>query len=394
MNRIIVLALLTLCITGCRIDFSVDGEGRVTRQSGNFDCDDTGGPDCTQTYSLGATEIFTAEPAAGFTFEKWTGCTYLDLFRCSVTFNDTAATAYAIPMKATFAEINPPVQTATYTHNALGQRITKTIGSTTTIFQYDLSGNLIAELDETGQPLREHIHVNNEPIAQLTINPANQAVSVAYVHPDHLGTPTLLTNAQDQVVVDIEATPFGETYVDYTAVDYGRRFPGQYKDEETGLHYNYFRDYDPSLGRYIQADPIGILRDYSDPQLQVAISMGALEITGSAGELLNHNYGYVGQNPLFWIDPYGLAGRKGERGYTGKASGTKNPYKHMKPHPTKPDKVIVKDPQTGKKVVKPKPPGFNPKLPLLVLPYDPTEILKTPDQRLLDEMFKDVPPDC
>lgn len=36
------------------------------------------------------------------------------------------------------------------------------------------------------------------------------------------------------------------------------RFPGQYADEETGLHYNYFRDYDPSTGRYVESDPIGM----------------------------------------------------------------------------------------------------------------------------------------
>ena len=101
------------------------------------------------------------------------------------------------------------------------------------------------------------------------------------MHADHLGTPTLLTNQLGQVVVDIEAMPFGETYIDYAEVTHNRRFPGQYKDEETGLHYNYFRDYDPSLGRYIQSDPIGL-----------------------AGGL--NTYAYVGGNPMMYTDPTGL----------------------------------------------------------------------------------------
>ncbi len=64
---------------------------------------------------------------------------------------------------------------------------------------------------------------------------------------------------------------------------YNLRFPGQYYDGGTGLHYNYFRYYDPSTGRYVTSDPIGL--------------EGGL-----------NTYGYAYQNPIRWIDPLGLYG--------------------------------------------------------------------------------------
>jgi RHS repeat-associated protein len=42
------------------------------------------------------------------------------------------------------------------------------------------------------------------------------------------------------------------------AFAYDLRFPGQFFDQATKLHYNYFRDYDPRTGRYIESDPIGL----------------------------------------------------------------------------------------------------------------------------------------
>jgi len=66
-------------------------------------------------------------------------------------------------------------------------------------------------------------------------------------------------------------------------------FPGQYFDSETGLHYNYFRYYDPGTGRYLTADAVGIVPD------QTTVPFN-----------LNHLFVYAGNNPINYVDQYGL----------------------------------------------------------------------------------------
>lgn len=109
---------------------------------------------------------------------------------------------------------------------------------------------------------------------------AQAATEMFFIHNDHLGTPQVVTDQNQTVVWEGRQKPFGETEATTNSLDSDARFPGQYLDEESGLYYNYFRDYDPTIGRYIQSDPIGL--------------RGGI-----------NTYAYVGGNPLIYSDPYG-----------------------------------------------------------------------------------------
>lgn len=101
------------------------------------------------------------------------------------------------------------------------------------------------------------------------------------MHADHLGAPQKLTDETGAVVWDATFRPYGEEDAITGAADTNQRFPGQYFDIESALHYNYQRHYDPATGRYLQSDRIGL-----------------------AGGL--NTYAYVGGNPIKYIDLSGL----------------------------------------------------------------------------------------
>ncbi len=98
------------------------------------------------------------------------------------------------------------------------------------------------------------------------------------MHADHLGTPKAATDATQGIAWAADYLPYGEAQVTAEAVTLNVRFPGQYFDGETALHYNYFRDYNAALGRYVQDDPIGL-----------------------AGGI--NTYAYVMNNPIRHSDP-------------------------------------------------------------------------------------------
>lgn len=132
---------------------------------------------------------------------------------------------------------------------------------------------------------------------------ATSAIEVHYIHTDHLNTPRVIVNSSNTTIWRWDSVhafganiPFEDPDNNGQLFEYNPRFPGQYFDKETNLHYNYFRYYEPETGRYISPDPIGLA--------------GGLNI-----------YGYVEQNPLSFIDPLGLYWGEEHIDYAGSAIG-------------------------------------------------------------------------
>lgn len=188
----------------------------------------------------------------------------------------------------TFGGNNRPTAagSTTFAISALGQRVRK-VGTSTTRYVYDESGRLWGEYSDTGALIQETIWLDDLPVA--TLRPNGGGFDIFYVHADQLGTPRTITRPSDNAIVwrwdNTEA--FGNSAPNENpsglgTFAYNLRFPGQYFDLETGTNYNYFRDYDPRIGRYVQSDPIGL--------------KGGV-----------NTYAYVGGDPLSLFDPRGLA---------------------------------------------------------------------------------------
>jgi len=76
--------------------------------------------------------------------------------------------------------------------------------------------------------------------------------TIYYFINDHLGTPQKIIDENNEIVWEADYKPFGETSITVNTIENNFRFPGQYYDEETCLHYNWHRYYEPGIGRYLR----------------------------------------------------------------------------------------------------------------------------------------------
>jgi RHS repeat-associated protein len=173
-----------------------------------------------------------------------------------------------------------------YLYNALGQMMEKSNSGGATYLMYDEAGHIIGEYSSTGALIEETVWMGDTPIA--TLQPNGNGISVYYIHSDQLNAPRVITQPSTNTVAwRWDTDPFGTVAANQNpgglgTFIYNLRFPGQYYQAETGLNYNYFRDYDPQTGRYIESDPIGL------------------------GGGIN-TYAFVEENPISRLDPFGLS---------------------------------------------------------------------------------------
>jgi RHS repeat-associated protein len=153
--------------------------------------------------------------------------------------------------------------TTTYVYDARGQRIKKSGGAAGTVLTvFDEAGHLVGEYSSSGRLVPETVWLGDIPVATLWPH-SGGGIDIDYVHADYLNAPRMVTRPSDDKIAwrwdtDPFATPAPNrnpqslgTFV------YNLCHPGQYYDAETGLNYNYFGDYDPQTGRYVESDPIG-----------------------------------------------------------------------------------------------------------------------------------------
>ncbi|HEY5959773.1 MAG TPA: RHS repeat-associated core domain-containing protein, partial [Polyangiaceae bacterium] len=220
-------------------------------------------------------------------------------------FNGTSAWGYGC-----FS--GPSTVTAQFKYDSRNRRIARRTSAGQWAYVIsDAGGNPLSEIAKTGDPanpwtkVRDYVWLDGTPLAQIEY-PGPSGVSAGYVyyyHADNLGLPRALTNQAAQTVWTASVQPFGNV-VETTGPDplSGRtvvtnlRLPGQYDERLLGSlglqgpYYNWNRWYLPSVGRYLELDPIALGGGFN-----------------GSGWHAPDWYNYAEGNPLRWTDPDGTA---------------------------------------------------------------------------------------
>jgi RHS repeat-associated protein len=175
----------------------------------------------------------------------------------SPTSGATFTAPASITLTATAADSDGTIQKVDFFHG--GTNLIATI--TTAPFTFTWTGVAQGSYTLTAVATDNlNLATTSAPVS-ITVD---RVPTLQFIHVDHLNTPRLVADASGTTVWKWDQQePFGNNVADQNpsglgAFDLPLRLPGQYFDKETNLHYNYHRDYDAALGRYMQSDPIGL----------------------------------------------------------------------------------------------------------------------------------------
>lgn len=287
--------------TGRSATYGYTDAGRLNSASGPWGADtysyDAAGNRSDMTRTIGgvtthatpilasaSNQVTQVHDGSGSTLRTLTYRTGGDLSQDAVTSGVTYSYAYNARKRVIDVSVSG-VDAGSYGYDFKGQRVWRTSTATpipTTHYIFDEAGHLLAEHNgATGAVLREYVWLDDMPVA--LIDSTGSSPAIYYIHTGQLEEPQMMTDASQAKVWDAYVEPFGAAQTFATGPDLDLRLPGQFAQSETGIaiSQNWNRDYDTSLGRYIEADPLGI----------------------EAGPNL---YGYTDGAPLSWTDVAGL----------------------------------------------------------------------------------------
>ena len=181
-------------------------------------------------------------------------------------------------------QINSPSHTSTYKYDPFGRRISKTVDGTTKTFIYD-EEHVVEEIDSSGQVT----HYIYGPQIDEILSMIKPDTTKYYYHGDSLGSVSTITDAAGLIKESYDYDVYGKRHlkdasgnpIEQSLIGNPYMFTARKFDNESGLYYFRARYYDAAIGRFLQVDPI-------------------------SSAILPVNYLYAWNNPINWIDPYGL----------------------------------------------------------------------------------------
>jgi RHS repeat-associated protein len=202
-------------------------------------------------------------------------------------------------------EYNPFHQLKTYTKVGLGttefgydahggRAYKKSADITTSYYEDHGNGNILSEIPNMGDKT-DYVYLGNLLVARLQ-TPAYDGFPISFYHSDPYGTPHVLTGSDGSVIWQMDYWPFGQGYRLATEETFNKKlFLGKEKDRETGLGYFGARYYDETIGRFISADPVGLV-DARTGKVNAEILVDPQRL---------NRYAYGLNNPYRYVDPDG-----------------------------------------------------------------------------------------